>query len=155
MTTNANHEQQARRLLEAAEGLLAAREDQMVTAVEWDALRQAAEACRRTLAPATPAELGCEFCRAKCNRPAGRFMCPYCRWFWIDDPDAVIAGRIYAWNPRMERVARAILKKHGVALGHGVASLGTATMTGRQYDALLTDLCAAGRPGKEWAFQID
>ena len=33
-------------VLKAAEALLEAREDQMVTAVEWDALRSAAAACR-------------------------------------------------------------------------------------------------------------
>jgi hypothetical protein len=152
MTTNANHERRARRLLDAAEGLLAARENRMITGAEWAALRRAAEACRRT----AEADRGCEFCREAGNRPAaGRFVCPYCRAMWGAFYDNVHAGRLEVSNLKARRTATAALRRLGILFTLIGDIFTIPAITTRQYEAVLTDLGEAGQPGKDWNFPLD
>lgn len=152
MTTSANHERQTRRLLDAAEGLLAARENHMVTAAEWAALKRAAEACRRS----ADADLGCEFCRQPFNRPEhGRFVCPYCRAMWGAYHDNVHADRLEVTNLKARRAATAALRRLGVLFTLVENTFHIPAVTTRQYDAVLTALGEVGQPGTDWNFPLD
>ena len=60
-------------VLKAAEALLEAREDQMVTADEWDALRNAAEACPDDQTPAISGLLELQRTRVDGSTPPRAF----------------------------------------------------------------------------------